>query len=887
MASSAGGSPGSLTYQGRIKNSLGEALETSGVRFEFTIMNPAGTCALYREISNSIDMRNSAGVFDIPIGTGTKNFPTDPGFKLLDSFSNGNVLNCEGGGTYTPVANDKRLLRVQFHDGSGWRLITPDNEIRSVPYAGHSQTAQVAQKLGTNSASDFLLKSALPLCGAGTFLRHIAPAGTFECSAPLVDGTNVVGNISGSAAGFTGMLSGDVSGPQSATSVDRIKGVPLDMTGVDAGKVLKYDGSKWAPADDNAGAVTTLSGDVTATGSPVATVTLNDAVVTSVKIADGTIVDADISTSAEIADSKLATISTAGKVSGNAVTSGTIGGSTAINTSGLIQTSNALRLYSGANHVELKAPPTLSSDLSFRLPDSAGSAGQVLVTNGAGTLSWAGISSSSIPNLSGDVTSTSGTNGTVVEKIRGVSVAPAAPLAGQVLVHDSSQWNPQYFGFGQLRSTVTGALQMPSSCGTSNKTLNWSAITDTFVCTNIAISSSQVSGLGTAAAKDFGTSAGNLVELDGTGKIPAALIPSSGTAILIGGNSTGSTLTMGTNDAQALALKANNAVAMTINTSGQVGIGNSFPSNRLDVGSGTDTSNTISVRGSQTTALDLLNTSFGGLWIGVNFSGASVNGIPNNSMGMSVGNSPIVFASGTPTRSERMRISNVGNVGIGVSFPTMKLEVGGTIRTIASSPNIEVKDSDSTNTQNARNGFIYFTDSTGAQSGYIGDGLGTTNALMMVTTRAEPLLFTSNNIDSMIIDTTGKVGIGTMTPTETLHINGSIKVEGCPADMEKHGGWCMETSDNAAATRAVALNTCSAKGRSLCPADVLFACDANNGTACAWTDVSGAHQWAAGYCPQPTSASWHENFMVINGDNLTVCANSAATYGYRCCKPLP
>lgn len=47
-----------------------------------------------------------------------------------------------------------------------------------------------------------------------------------------------------------------------------------------------------------------------------------------------TIVNADISASAGIVDTKLATISTAGKVSGSAITSGTIGGSTIINTSG-------------------------------------------------------------------------------------------------------------------------------------------------------------------------------------------------------------------------------------------------------------------------------------------------------------------------------------------------------------------------------------------------------------------------------------------------------------------------------------------------------------------------------------------------------------------------
>jgi hypothetical protein len=54
------------------------------------------------------------------------------------------------------------------------------------------------------------------------------------------------------------------------------------------------------------------------------------------------IVNADIAAAAAIVDTKLATISTAGKVSGSAITSGTIGGSTAISTSGAISTTTTL-----------------------------------------------------------------------------------------------------------------------------------------------------------------------------------------------------------------------------------------------------------------------------------------------------------------------------------------------------------------------------------------------------------------------------------------------------------------------------------------------------------------------------------------------------------------
>lgn len=56
----------------------------------------------------------------------------------------------------------------------------------------------------------------------------------------------------------------------------------------------------------------------------------------------GSVVNADIGAAAAIADTKLATISTAGKVSGAAITSGTIAGTTAINTSGTITTTGVI-----------------------------------------------------------------------------------------------------------------------------------------------------------------------------------------------------------------------------------------------------------------------------------------------------------------------------------------------------------------------------------------------------------------------------------------------------------------------------------------------------------------------------------------------------------------
>jgi microcystin-dependent protein len=125
-------------------------------------------------------------------------------------------------------------------------------------------------------------------------------------------------------------------------------------------------------------------------------------------IVDGSLTDADVSPSAAIADDKLATISTAGKVSGSAMTSGTIGGTATFAGSGGIATAGAIMgtgnfnvMGTGAaatelrfgdndnsNYVGFKAPAVVAANNVWTLPAVDGSAGQFLSTNGAGTLSW-------------------------------------------------------------------------------------------------------------------------------------------------------------------------------------------------------------------------------------------------------------------------------------------------------------------------------------------------------------------------------------------------------------------------------------------------------------------------------------------------------------------
>lgn len=160
-------SPQFLTYQGRVLKNSGQPLEYNNVSFNFEITSPDGLCVLYREQVNGINMVNSGGVFDVAIGSGAKQYPADAGLNVLDSFNNSVTYVCDGGASYSPAFNEGRRLRVKFHDGEGWKAISPDSVIRSIPYAAYSSSAA---KLGAHSPSEFVLKNILPVCSSGTFL---------------------------------------------------------------------------------------------------------------------------------------------------------------------------------------------------------------------------------------------------------------------------------------------------------------------------------------------------------------------------------------------------------------------------------------------------------------------------------------------------------------------------------------------------------------------------------------------------------------------------------------------------------------------------------------------------------------------------------------------
>jgi hypothetical protein len=242
---------------------------------------------------------------------------------------------------------------------------------------------------------------------------------------------------------------------------------------------------------------------------------------------------------------------------------------------------------------------------------------------------------------------------------------------------------------------------------------------------------------------------------------------------------------------------------MRITNAGSVGIGTTAPSTTLDVsgsgrftgtlnigndvtnsslvfktGGSTSYSATIStnsnvdqfnILGGSTAGYD--NGSSIGL-VGADRYGTKTAGMLTLSAGNAVNNTTYGYISMNTGNTERIRISYAGNTGIGTSSPSYLLDLsrGGNNRMI--------------NITGGGTGYQYLNwENTGASlligiDNSTGGGLTTGAAAYssaITTQNATNLSLGTNNAERMRITSTGYVGIGTTSPTNTLQVNGNIR----------------------------------------------------------------------------------------------------------------
>ena len=215
------------------------------------------------------------------------------------------------------------------------------------------------------------------------------------------------------------------------------------------------------------------------------------------------------------------------------------------------------------------------------------------------------------------------------------------------------------------------------------------------------------------------------------------------------------------------------SVLAVVNSNGYFGIGTTSPDSKLNI------------EGPKNTAiLTLGNTTSGSTWVvgdrvgGIDFYSADGSGggigvkasiSYEDAVGGTGSSQAMVFRTGGNTSGtnnvERLRLQYNGNVGIGTTSPSARLEVQGTNSNTQAA--LKVTDSGDSFFEVVPDNNTTFR---------IGDLDGVADEAMIVGTFSD-ITFSAGGTTTMILDSNNRVGIGTTSPSEKLEVDGNVKAD--------------------------------------------------------------------------------------------------------------
>ena len=327
------------------------------------------------------------------------------------------------------------------------------------------------------------------------------------------------------------------------------------------------------------------------------------------------IVNADVDPAAGIVDTKLATISTAGKVANSATSA----------TSSNVPSTIVMRDASGNF-----SAGTITANLNGTATNFSGS-------------------------LSGDVTGTQ--SATVVSFVGGQSAANVASATTSVLAA-----TPNDVGNRLVLRDASGNFS-GSAIGATSLLLNASGSGTLTQKANASTTSYSITWPGAVAASN-----GQALTSDTSGNLSWTTIPSTANAIVNGGNTFGTAISIGSNDNFSTSIRTNGTDRLTVSATGGVTI-----NTNLDMPNTTSSVGLISKAGSPF----IHNFGTSNTFMGVNAGNLTLSGTNNASFGTSTLQNLTSGANNVAMGSQTLLAATTASDNVAIGYQAMRLSSGG------------------------------------------------------------------------------------------------------------------------------------------------------------------------------------------------------------------
>jgi len=367
--------------------------------------------------------------------------------------------------------------------------------------------------------------------------------------------------------------------------------------------------------------------------------------------------------------------------------------------------------------------------------------------------------------------------------------------------------------------TITATLN-----GTANNVSGTVALANGGTGATTAAAARTNLGLGSAATLTAGAAANNVVQLDGSAKLPAVdgsqltnVSASSTIGLPVNSGTAGSVLFV---DA-ASKLGQNNSKFFWDNTNNRLGIGTASPSTAAEISSVGGTELTITSDSSEVVPKDAFTT----------FRDASSTAWTVGKIGGGTGtyNDFAIrrFASGSYADTPLTITSTNGNVGVDTQVPVEKLEIVGNVKSgeapaTLTTLSAAMLSTDTTATVVSTAGYpsagtlligaeamqykgVTATTFTGLTRGVLGTTAAAQSSGAQVNNYLNTVVATAT-APKLVVNGNGNVGIGTATPTQSLEVNGNARVNG-GLEVPETTGYAVLSNDLAAANSYLTAGT--------------------------------------------------------------------------------